>query len=54
MKRVREREVKSRVGCSTLRGKDNAISDVSRDNGAFVPHYFAVVPVFMTDANESF
>ena len=26
------------VGCSTLQGKDNAISDVSRDNGAFVPH----------------
>ena len=24
------------------------------DNGAVVPHYFAVVPMFMTDANESF
>ena len=40
--------------CSHPSGKDNAISDVLRDNGAVVPHYFAVVPMFMTAANESF
>ena len=26
------------VGCSALQGKDNAISDVERDDGAFVPY----------------
>ena len=41
-------------GCSRPSGKDNAISDVYRDNGAVVPHYVAVVPMFITAANESF
>ena len=47
------------VGCSALVDMDNAISDVKRGNGAFVPfifpwfHYFnclSTVPVF---TNES-
>ena len=43
-----------KVGCSTLHGKDNAISDVERGYGAFVPFYLSVVPIFMIDANDSF
>ena len=27
-------------------GKDNAISDVARDDGAFVPIYLSMVPIF--------
>ena len=38
----------------TVLGKDNAISDVERGYGAFVPFYLSMVPIFMIDANDSF
>ena len=40
--------------CSTLQGKDNAISESKGIMALLSPIYLAVIPVFMTDANESF
>ena len=42
------------VGCSTLQGKDNAIRMSKGIMALLSPIYLAVIPVFMTDANESF
>ena len=38
----------------TVLGKDDAISDVERGYGAFVPFYLSIVPIFMIDTNDSF
>ena len=54
-KRVCERVI-TRGGpvAHTVLGKDNAISDIRSDNGAFIPHLSCRDSSVLTDANESF
>ena len=39
-------------GCSALHGKDNAISDVKRGDGAFVPFIFPCFQYLLTNRNN--
>ena len=39
-------------GCSALHGKDNAISDVKRGDGAFVPFIFPWFQYLLTIRNN--
>ena len=39
-------------GCSTLHGKDNAISSVERGDGAFVPFIFPWFQYLLTNRNN--
>ena len=39
-------------GCSALHGKDNAISDVERGDGAFVPFIFPWFQYLLTKRNN--
>ena len=39
-------------GCSALHGKDNAISDVKRGDGAFVPFIFPWFQYLLTNRNN--
>ena len=40
------------LGCSALHGKDNAISDVERGDGAFVPFIFPWFQYLLTNRNN--
>ena len=50
-KRKRSDQVGLLFGCSALHGKDNAISDVEGDDGAFVPFIFAWFQYLLTIRN---
>ena len=50
-KRRRSSQVGLLFGCSALHGKDNAISDVERGDGAFVPFIFPWFQYLLTIRN---